>query len=209
MTPKSQSASQSTRRSFNVPSWAWSLVLLAAAALALAVYHNAQGAPAPNVSANPPAWMIQAQPSRLNVARAASAAWDVPADDAALTNYGQTQHMADYVRQRAAAEARFGQAQESIAQYGLPLAEAPAVVPAVDPAARSVMDFVAKHGLQYASEAPEVVMDAGALSYTDYLRRHGMLPAIFSTGRTIDPQVQALIDRFSLMGLQPSPHRDN
>ena len=113
MAPKSQSASQSTRRSFNVPSWAWSLVLLAAAALALAVYHNAQGAPAPNVSANPPAWMIQAQPSRLNVQRpprAASSAWDVP-DGPALTNFGQTQHIADYVRQRRAAAARFGQAE--------------------------------------------------------------------------------------------------
>ena len=112
MAPKSQSASQPTRRSLNVPSWAWSLFLLAAAALALSIYHNAQGAPAPNVSADPPAWMIQAQPSRLNVQRpprAASSAWDVPVGPA-LTNYGQTQHMADYVR-HLAATAKFGQAE--------------------------------------------------------------------------------------------------
>jgi hypothetical protein len=113
MTPKSQSASQPTRRNIRVPSWVWSLVLLAAAALALSIYHNAQGAPAPNVSADPPAWMIQAQPSRLNVQRpprAASSAWDVPVGPA-LTNYGQTQHMADFVRSRAAAAGRFGQAE--------------------------------------------------------------------------------------------------
>ena len=113
MATKSHSASQPSRPSFNVPSWAWSLVLLAAAALALSIYHNAQGAPTPNVSADLPAWMIQAQPSRLNVQRpprAASSAWDVPVGPA-LTNYGQTQHLANYVRQRPAAAARFGQAE--------------------------------------------------------------------------------------------------
>ncbi len=221
MTQKSQSASQPTRRSTSVPSWVWSLVLLAAAALALTVYHSAQGAPATSVGLNPPAWMVQAQPSYLNVQRAASSAWDVPAEGSSLTNFGQTQHLADYARQRAAVNtaARMVQAQESNSHYGLPLAAAPAVVRGrarqtvqesirqrnadpfwldIDPAMRSVLNFVGTHGLQYASEAPEVVADAGAQSYTDYLRRHGMLPAIVSSSTPTDPQVQALIDSFSL-----------
>ena len=221
MTQKSQSASQPTRRSIGVPSWVWSLVLLAAAASALSVYHSAQGAPAPSVSLNPPAWMVQAQPSYLNVQRAASSAWDVPAEGSSLTNYGQTQHLADFARQRAAANtaARMVQAQESNSHYGLPLADAPAVVRGrarqtveesilqrnaepvwldIDPAIRSVLIFVGRYGLQYASEAPEVVMDAGALSYTDYLRRHGLLPAIDPAGPPIDPQVQAMIDSFRM-----------
>jgi hypothetical protein len=42
--------------------------------------------------------------------RTDSSAWDVP-EGAALTNYGQTQHMADFVRQHPAAAAKFGQAE--------------------------------------------------------------------------------------------------
>ena len=156
MAPKSQSASQPTRRNIRVPSWVWSLVLLAAAALALSVYRNAQGAPVAIAQGR----MIQAQESISHYSaeldarrdtsaedfrryldargirlgepsgqnpykwqRTATSAWDVP-EGAALTNYGQTQHMADYMRQRRAAAAKFGQAghpeREETGYPGLP-----------------------------------------------------------------------------------------
>jgi hypothetical protein len=141
MAPNSQSASQLTRRSINVPSWVWSLVLFAAAALALTAYHAAQ----PVSAASPQGRMDQAQEAVSHYSavlaaprdtsaedfqryldargirlsdpagqnpykwqRTASSAWDVP-EGAALTNYGQTQHMADFVRARPAASAKFGQ----------------------------------------------------------------------------------------------------
>ena len=41
MAPEPKFASHLSRRSIRVPSWVWSLVLLAAAAFALSMYHSA------------------------------------------------------------------------------------------------------------------------------------------------------------------------
>jgi hypothetical protein len=211
MAPKSQSASQPTRRSIYVPSWVWNLALLAAAALALSAYHATRAASA----ASPQVRMDQAQesishyaaeldaqrdPSAEDIgdfvpdhrgtvsgpARAASSAWDVP-QGPATTNYGQTQHMSDYMRQKDAERSSR----------------------AIDPAVRSVLNYVGTHGLQYASEAPEVVLDADAKSYTDYLRRHGLLPIVPTWDTPTDPEVQALIDGFSLRLDEPAPQNDS
>ena len=150
MAPRPQYPVQPTRRSFSVPSWVWSLVLLAVTALALTMYHNVQGAQA--AAADPNEKAIQAA-----------------------------------VNSRSAQPANR----------------------AVDPAVRSVLDFVAIHGLQYASEAPQVVLDADALSYTDYLRRHGALPYEPSWSTPMNPHVQALINQFSLRPLEANPPSDS
>ncbi|MEP7356219.1 MAG: hypothetical protein ABI847_03205 [Anaerolineales bacterium] len=181
MSPKPQSAAQPIRRSTSVPSWVWSIVLLAAMFIALAAYKNAQGAPAPSTSAKPAAWLVQAQPSELNVNVMRPPSADKPA-------------------------AWLVQAQPSNLNVQ---PKAKAAIRAIDPAVRSVYNFVVAHGLQYASEAPEVLMDAGALNYTDYLRRHGALPTEVTWMKPIDPQVQALIDRFALDLNEPAPARDS
>jgi hypothetical protein len=76
MAPKSKSASQLTRRIISVPSWVWSLVLLAAAGAALTAYQFTRVASA----ANPQSRMDQAQESISHYSAAPAPARDPNAE---------------------------------------------------------------------------------------------------------------------------------
>jgi hypothetical protein len=199
MAPKSKSASQLTRRNISVPSWVWSLVLLAAAVFALAIYQSAQGAPAPNVQAR----MDQAQESVAHYSAALDTRRDPSAESVAA--YLDAHDAMD----RTATSAAWRNPVQQTVEVSVRRRNAEPSSRSIDPAFRSVLNFVGTHGLQYASEAPEVLLDAGAKSYTDYLRRHGLLPAIVPAETPIDPQVLALISKFSLVLGEATPQNDS
>jgi hypothetical protein len=204
MAPKPKFASQLTRRNISVPSWAWSLVLLAAAVFALTIYHGAQAAPAPNVKAR----MDQAQESISHYSGALVAGPSaLSAVDLSPAANQARQNVLDGIRQPSAlsavdlspAASRARQnVLDSIRQRNAEPVS-PAVNPAVNPAVSSLWDFVAANGLQHASGAREVALDADAVNYTDYLRRQGIIPDTTWYGTPIDPQVQALITASSLV----------
>ncbi|MEP7356218.1 MAG: hypothetical protein ABI847_03200 [Anaerolineales bacterium] len=101
MNPKPQFAPQPIRRKFSIPFWAWSLALLASMALAFSAAHAAQasaGSPQARAGAAGDDRRDPDAPNIYKWVRTATSAWDVPAG-AALTNPGQTQHLATYVQQ--------------------------------------------------------------------------------------------------------------